>query len=140
MMQKINFILALTLLSFMVKAQDVANNSHIDMKYTILVLYKIQPSFLQLDRSERNKVMEKQVAPIMANFADKLEIRMFDSEAFHATTSDFLIIECADLSDYYFFMERLRDTPLFTKPYIQLNDIIIGLEDGFRQFENKQNQ
>jgi len=105
------------------------------MKYTILILYTVKPSFLSLPRAERNSFFEQKVAPIIHEYHNTIEVKMCDSEAFHASVSDFLIIQCADLQHYYHFMEKLRDTALFSKPYIELKDVIIGLEDGFRDFE-----
>ena len=107
------------------------------MKYSVLVLYKVTPQFLGLSRKERGSVFEETVIPIIQKFGDTLEIRMFDSEAFHATTSDFLLIGCNDLTDYYYFIEHIRDTALFGVPYIELNDVIIGIEDGFAEFESQ---
>lgn len=107
------------------------------MNYSILVLYKITPQFLSLSREKRGEVFEKTVIPIIQKFAGKLEVRMFDSEAFHANNSDFLFISCNDLKDYYYFIEHLRDTELFGKPYIELQDIIIGIEGGFSEYESE---
>lgn len=107
------------------------------MKYSILVLYKVTPQFLNLSRQKRGEIFEEKVIPIVQKYSDKLSVRLFDSEAFHAQTSDFLIISCNDLQEYYFFIEDLRDTELFGVPYIELNDVIIGIEDGFSEFESR---
>ncbi|UZR98221.1 darcynin family protein [Chondrinema litorale] len=108
------------------------------MKYSILVLYNVTNHWLLLKREERGKIFKNEIMPIIQKFEGKLKVRLFDSEAFHAKTSDFMIIECADLKDHYYFMEHLRDTSLFGKPYIQLVDVIIGIEDGFAQFEDEE--
>lgn len=105
------------------------------MDYTILILYKANHRWLSLTRAERSSIFEGQVAPLIQKFKGKLTVKLYDAEAFHAQTSDFLIVTCAELKEYYFFMEHLRDTPLFAKPYIELNDVVIGIENGFQQFE-----
>lgn len=109
-----------------------------DTAYTILVLYRATNHWLTLSREERNEFAAKEIFPIIQKFDKKLNVRLFDSEAFHAKTSDFFIVSCNDLKDYYFFMECLRDTDLFAKPYIELNDIIIGIEGGFKAFESSE--
>lgn len=115
-------------------AQSSSTNQS-QMKYTVVIMYQVQPSFLQLSREKRNEVFEMEVGPILQKYAEKLHIRMFDSEAFHSKISDFIILECTDLKEYYFFMEHLRDTSLFGEPYIQLNEVVMGIEDGFAAFE-----
>ncbi|MDN5203060.1 hypothetical protein QQ008_16850 [Fulvivirgaceae bacterium BMA10] len=105
------------------------------MKHTILILYRATEYWLQLSREERGEFFEKELAPIMVKYQQALTIRLFDSEAFHAKTSDFMIVECTDLEQYYFFIEEIRDTKLFSEPYIELTDVIMGIENGFKQFE-----
>ncbi|WP_020594663.1 darcynin family protein [Spirosoma panaciterrae] len=107
--------------------------------YTIFVLYRALPAWLQLTRSERNDIFTAEVAPILANYQPNVSTRLFDAETFHARVSDVLLLTCTDLRDYYFLMESLRDTSLFGKPYIELVDVIVSVEDGFREFEASQN-
>ena len=64
-----------------------------------------------------------------------MQVRLFDAEAFHAQVSNVMVISCNDLNNYYFFMEALRDTELFSKPYIELKDVIISREDGLQDYE-----
>ncbi|MBL6446996.1 hypothetical protein JMN32_11795 [Fulvivirga sp. 29W222] len=108
------------------------------MTYSILVLYRATNYWLALSREERGRFFETEIAPIIQKCDERLSIRLFDSEAFHAKTSDFMLVECQNLQDYYYFMEYLRDTELFSKPYIELNDVIIGVENGFQRFEEEE--
>lgn len=110
------------------------------MKYTILILYRSTTNWLSLSRKARDKEVQTNIQPLLEKYKEQLSIRFFDSEAFHAKTSDFLILSCDDLQQYYFFMEELRDSPFFTAPYIELNDVIIGYENGFQQFEEEQDR
>jgi hypothetical protein len=107
------------------------------MRYSILVLYQSTNLWLTLAREERANFFEKGIGPIVEKFAGHLAIRLFDSEAFHANISDFMLIECADFKQYYFFMEHLRDSDLFSKPYIIVKDIVVGVEGGFQMFEQE---
>ncbi len=141
-MKKATFIILLGIITLLnlncIMAQELTlqtSTSKQDKKFTILVLYRATNYWLSLNREERNQFTEKELSPILQKFEDRLKVRFYDSEAFHAKTSDFLIVETKLLKDFYFFMEYIRDTKLFTKPYIELNDIILGIEGGFEDFE-----
>jgi hypothetical protein len=127
--------MALSLNAYTQSQKDTSMKTESNAKYTILVLYRVNHHWLALSREERNAFYENSVLPIIQKFEGKLSVRLFDSEAFHAQTSDYMIVECHDLKDYYYFMEYLRDTELFSKPYMVLNDVIIGMENGFQDFE-----
>ncbi|MBO0931937.1 darcynin family protein [Fibrella aquatilis] len=106
--------------------------------YTVFVLYRALPAWLGLSRTERNEVFARQVGPIFARYEQQVQVRLFDAEAFHADVSDVLLLTTDDLNAYYFFMEALRDTDLFAKPYIVLKDVIMTRENGFRDYETNQ--
>lgn len=110
------------------------------MQYTILILLKALPAWLAMSREERNGFTEKTLVPIFEKYAEALHISYHDSEAFHAEISDFMIIKTTDMKSYYFFIEELRDTPVFARPYFELKDLIMGLEDGYKKFEAHENQ
>jgi len=105
------------------------------MNYTILILYRVTNHWLELKREQRIDFFATTISPIINQFKETVTVRFFDSEAFHANTSDFMIIDCTNLKDYYYFIEHLRDSALFGKPYLVLNDVIIGIENGFQAFE-----
>lgn len=105
------------------------------MKYTILLLLNATKHWLGLTREERNQFFENEFMPIAAKFSHSISIRLFDSEAFHAKHSDFIMLEVTDLKDYYYFIEHLRDSKVYTVPYFEINDIVMGQENGFQQFE-----
>jgi hypothetical protein len=107
------------------------------MRYSVLVLYQSTNLWLTLTREERANFFEKDISPIIEKFRSHLAIRFFDSEAFHASISDFMLIECDDFKQHYFFMEHLRDSDLFSKPYIIVKDIVVGVEGGFQMFESE---
>ncbi|MCB0697082.1 MAG: hypothetical protein KDC07_06940 [Chitinophagaceae bacterium] len=106
------------------------------MKHTILILLNATKHWLELSRERRKQFFELEFIPIAAKFSDTINIRMFDSEAFHAKHSDFLLLEVRDLKDYYYFIEHLRDSKIYTIPYFEINDIVVGLENGFQAFEH----
>ncbi|MEJ2022001.1 MAG: hypothetical protein P8X43_08180 [Maritimibacter sp.] len=103
------------------------------MKMTVFLMLRAAPSWLQLARNTRNDIAEKALG---AAFPDaQCSLRFFDAEAFHARVSDVAMIEAESVKDYYFAIERLRDSPLIAEGYFELVEVIPAYEDGFRQFE-----
>ena len=133
-MKKLILIL-LTILSFQII------HSQIDMKnqkpYTILVLMNATPQWLSLTRNERSQFVEKELHPIFSRVSKTVEIRMFDSEYFHASVSDFLIVNTINLNDYKLLIELLRDTKVYGIPYFEIKDIIVGQEELFEDFNEQ---
>src|SRR5262245_46997507 len=105
------------------------------MSYTVFVAVKYSKDWLALPREERNAFNERVLGPIFACYDGRVSMRFFDTEAFSVDASDFILFSCADLKDYYFLMEELRDTALFTKEWLTLVRVYIGIEDGFKEFE-----
>jgi hypothetical protein len=109
------------------------------MKYTIVILISTTENWLRLTRKQRNEYNEKFFIPLLKKYQEFLNVRLFDSESTHAQHTDFIIIETNDLKQYYFFWEEVRDSEIYTVPYFKINDIIIGQEDGFKEFEKNIN-
>jgi hypothetical protein len=107
------------------------------MKYTIVITYTFSNAWLALSRDERNAIETKTIGPIFGKYADRVQARFFDAEAFHTKFSDFMILETQDLRSYYFLMEEMRDSVLLAQGYVVFNDILIGLENGYREFEEQ---
>lgn len=64
-----------------------------------------------------------------------LTMRNFDAEAFSAPCSDVMMVETRDPRHHYFFMEQLRDSPMFSAPYFEVLNIISAIEDGYQAYE-----
>ncbi|MFF4361605.1 darcynin family protein [Streptomyces sp. NPDC001604] len=105
------------------------------MKTTIILTYTFTPAWLALPREERNAMEAAHIFPVFAKYADRVSARFFDAEAFHTAFSDFALLETEDLQAYYFLIEELRDSPLIAQGYLVVNDIFMGIEDGFQAFE-----
>ncbi len=105
------------------------------MKYTVFLGVKYSAAWLQLNRNERNNFNEKTVYPLIAKYSKSISLKFFDSEAFSTKISDFILLETTNLKDYYYFIEEFRDTDLFRKEWLKIEDIYIGIEDGFKSFE-----
>ena len=104
--------------------------------YTIILLLQAQPNWLKLSRTERNTISGESFLSLLENFKEHMSFEYHDSEAFHATFSDFLLIKAADLQKYYFFIEALRDSALLSESYFELKEVVIGIPDGHKIFEN----
>lgn len=106
------------------------------MKLTVFLLLTASPEWLALDRSERAEIAS---AALNNAFNDEtITVRFFDAEAFNARVSDVMVIKAETPQEYYFAMERLRDTPLVANSYWQIVEIIPAYENGFREFEDAQ--
>lgn len=103
--------------------------------YTIVVCYDFAKEWLDKSRAERKAFETTHVAPILMKYEGRLRRRAFDAESFTTEFSDFLLIETDDLPAYYFLIEELRQSPLFTKGLASIKKIFMGIEDGFHTFE-----
>jgi hypothetical protein len=108
------------------------------MQYGIVIRYEFDPSWLQLSREQRGAKEEVFRKEIVGPFADKMSVRHFDAEAFATDYSDFLFVETDDIKTYYYFIEKLRDSEFIAQGWVRLHDISIGLQDGYKEYENDQ--
>lgn len=102
---------------------------------TILLLLNALPAWLSLPREAREAYFRLHLQPLLAD--TDLDVRFFDSEYFHGTVSDFLLVTVRRLEAWELFMERLRDTEIYTKPYFHVVDIIPGRENAFRDLNEQ---
>lgn len=105
------------------------------MKYGIFIGYTFTPAWLRKSGKEREQFQQEHIAPLIAKYADRVTVQHYDAEAFSAQPTDFAFVTTEDLRAYYFFVEELRDSPLFADGYAQINVIHVGMADGYRQFE-----
>lgn len=103
------------------------------MTWTIFMLLRATPHWLSHTMSERESIAQDCLA--QAGLGDQVSMCFYDAEAFSGTCSDVAVFEASDLAAYYFVIERLRNTPLFGKPYFDVLDIIPTLENGHRAFQ-----
>ncbi|MCX4827777.1 hypothetical protein OG785_20005 [Streptomyces sp. NBC_00006] len=108
------------------------------MKYGIVIRYEFDASWLRLSREQRGEKEQVFQKEIVGPFADRMSVRHFDAEAFATDYSDFLFVETDDIKTYYFFIEKLRDSEFIAEGWVRLRDISIGLQDGYKEYENDQ--
>lgn len=107
------------------------------MKYTVVIAYAFSPAWLRKTWQERADYEAAHVRPVLAEHAGKVSVRLFDAEAFSTDHSDFMILEVADMKDYYFFIEALRESRIFKDELVTFKQILIGIEDGFEAYERE---
>ena len=104
------------------------------MNYVYFVHVRTTPAWLQLDRERRRVLAELHVYQPLEEFLD-LKMRYFDAEAFTGRLTDIMMFETPSPENYYFFIERFRDSPLIAEGYFEVVDIIPALEEGFQTYE-----
>ncbi|WP_111307643.1 darcynin family protein [Confluentibacter sediminis] len=135
-MKKLLLIL-FTALSLVANAQPKQSDMENKKPYTILVLMNATPKWLSLTREQRSEFVEKELTPIFVRVSKTVSVRLFDSEYFHASVSDFMIVTTTNLDDYKLLIELLRDTKVYAAPYFEIKDIIVGQENLFKDFNER---
>ena len=110
------------------------------LTYTIVLCYNFAREWLDKTREERKRFEKDYVAPILVKYDGRLRRRAYDAEAYTAEFSDFMIIDTEDLPAYYFMIEELRQSPLFTSGLATIEKIFMGIEDGYHTFEQATGQ
>ena len=105
------------------------------MNYSYFMLLRALPAWLALSREARKALADEQMGGALARCEGQLSMRYFDAEAFSSPCSDVMMVETKDPRHHYFFMERLRDSPLFSVPYFEVLNIISTVEDGYKAYE-----
>lgn len=108
------------------------------MTWTIFVTLRATPQWLQHTVEERNRIAADCLGEVMVD--DRVTMRFFDAEAFSGECSDVAVFETTDMLAYYFTMERLRNTALISAPYFQIVSIIPAVENGFRLFQQAEEE
>ncbi|SBS26380.1 hypothetical protein MSP8887_04193 [Marinomonas spartinae] len=106
-------------------------------KYTFFVHMNATAAWLSLSREERNRYFTETIGDIFARYPD-VSVRLYDCEAFTTRCSDIAVYETENLQHYYFLIEALRDSQVFTVPYFEVVDIFPALENGFEEYEASQ--
>ena len=102
--------------------------------YTFFFHLSARKEWLQLSRNDRNSYFSQLNHDEFAKYPG-VHIRLFDAEAFTACCSDIVMFETEDIQSYYFLVEELRDSKIYTKPYFDVISIFPAIENGFLEFE-----
>jgi hypothetical protein len=107
------------------------------MKYQVLLLLKATAKWLGLSKTYREKIYTDIMFPLFISFKTDLKIQLFNAEAFHSGVSDVITIETENLEIYYHFLRQLKGSRIFSEEYFELRDIVVGMENGFRRFNEE---
>ena len=107
------------------------------MRYQILLLLKATSKWSGLSKTYRDKIFTDVVYPLFLQFTDKLQIQLFNTEVFHLTVSDVITIETENIENYCRFLQQLKGSRIFSEGYFELQDIIAGMENCFRKFNEE---
>jgi hypothetical protein len=101
-----------------------------------VVSMEFEPQWLGLSREER-RGYASQMDAILKKHPD-VQVRWFDSDALGTGFSDFVMCEFHELEHYHFLWEELRDTVVFSMPYLRIKSVMLGIERGYERYEATQ--
>jgi len=104
-------------------------------KYAFFLHLNATRAWLSLSREGRRKFFHRIQEDIFKKYPG-ISYRLFDVEAFNAHCSDIILFEANDVQQYYYLMEELRDSAIYTVPYFEIVGIYPAIEDGFSNFES----
>ncbi|GIO85650.1 hypothetical protein J25TS5_25820 [Paenibacillus faecis] len=106
------------------------------MRYMMIVLVEFYPSWLALPREERRKHAAS-LEDIIQKYREQVSVRFFDAEALPGKEyTDFIVCETEDMKPYHYMWEEIRDSAPYTKGYMKIKDVIMGLENAFQSYES----
>lgn len=103
-------------------------------KYTFFVHMNATKEWLSLSREQRAEYFSVVQSEIFSKYPG-VKIRLYDVEAFSARCSDIAVYETENIQEYYFLVDALRDSKIYTVPYFEIVDIFPAIEDGFLEYE-----
>ena len=105
------------------------------LRLVAVVLLQFEPAWLALPRERR-----REIAALAGDIAGRhrdVALRWFDADALGHGYSDFVLCEFTDIAAYHFLWEELRDSALFTTPYVHIRDVVLGIERGYEAYESR---
>jgi len=104
------------------------------MKYGAVVVLRLQPAWLALDREARRTKTEPMFA-IAGKYHDDVEVQWFDADALGSGYTDWVLCRFDSLDRYHALWEELRDLEFFHHPFAEIVHVLLGLADGYERFE-----
>ncbi|MCJ8300632.1 MAG: hypothetical protein MJK13_17095 [Pseudomonadales bacterium] len=102
-------------------------------KYSFFVHMNATKEWLSLSRDARDAFFCGTIAGLVSAYPS-VSMRLYDAEAFTAKCSDIAVYETEIIQDYYFLMDALRDSKIYTVPYFEIEDIFPAIEEGFLEY------
>ncbi|MCB0998111.1 MAG: hypothetical protein KDB40_02345 [Acidimicrobiales bacterium] len=104
------------------------------MKYGSVVVLRLLPEWLALDRATRGEKASRMFA-IAANYQGEVEVSWFDADALGSGYTDWVLCRFDSLDRYHAMWEELRDLEFFSHPYAEIVQVLLGLNDGYQRYE-----
>ncbi len=101
--------------------------------YSIVMCYTFSNEWLQKPAAERRAYEGEHIFPIFIRHGERIKRASFDAEAFTTQFSDFMILQTEDIGSWYLLMEELRASPMLTKGYVTIANVIIGVNNEYKQ-------
>lgn len=98
-----------------------------------VVRLAVEPAWLALPR-DRRRDHAAGLAEILARHPEVV-MSWFDADALGSGYSDFVICRFGDLKAYHFLWEELKDSEVFSAPYLRIFDVTLGIERGYEAYE-----
>ncbi|WP_145329107.1 darcynin family protein [Paenibacillus xylanexedens] len=107
------------------------------MRHMMIVLLEFYPSWLALPREQR-RMHAAALQTTIEKYSGLVSVRFFDAEALPGKDyTDFVVCETEDLKAYHYLWEEIRDSEPYTKGYMKIKDVIMGLENAFQAYERE---
>ncbi|WP_068619785.1 darcynin family protein [Paenibacillus tuaregi] len=107
------------------------------MRYMMVVLLEFYPSWLALPREERREHAAS-LQEIISRYTEHVQVRFFDAEALPGKDyTDFVVCETEDLRQYHYMWEEIRDSEPYTRGYMKIKDVLMGMENAFKSYESE---
>lgn len=103
-------------------------------KYTFFVHMNATRAWLALSREERSNYFDILKAEIFSLYP-AVAVRFYDVEAFSSLCSDIAVYETDQIEAYYFLIDALRDSKVYSIPYFEIVNIFPSIENGFLAYE-----
>lgn len=104
-----------------------------EISMSAIVRLAVEPAWLAKPREDRRAVAGR-VADILAAHP-AVETTWFDADALGSGYSDFVICKFSNIAAYHFLWEELKDSELFTAPFMNIVDVTLGIERGHEAYE-----
>ena len=99
------------------------------LNHVYFMLVKTTTIWLQIPTTGRFKFLETTISPILKQYPS-VKMRFFDSEAFSGRYSDVIMWETAEVQEYQFLVDKLRET-LFWDTYFEVIEIVPSIENAY---------
>ena len=104
------------------------------MKYGAVVVLRLLPEWLALDRATR-RATSAPMLEIAGRYRDEVAVEWYDADALGSGHTDWILCRFDSLDRYHALWEELRDLEFFFHPYAEIVQVLLGLHEGFERFE-----